>query len=104
MLIKALRTAHAMLGRDAAGGPVIDAIPASPYHRKLLRLAFLAPDLQRAILAGRQPPGLSLKQLLDQRLAAALGRAGSGFRASGAPLNDLIAVKSRSQTTPVPRF
>ena len=67
VLIKALRSAHAMLGRDATGGPVIDAIPASPYHRKLMRLAFLAPDLQRAILAGRQPPGLSLKQLLDLR-------------------------------------
>ena len=57
VLVKALRSAHALIGRDATGGPVIDAIPASPYHRKLMRLAFLAPDLQRAILAGRQPPG-----------------------------------------------
>ena len=50
------------------GEPVLEAIPASPYHRRLLRLAFLAPDLQRAILAGRQPPGLTLKHLLEQRL------------------------------------
>ena len=56
VLIKALRAAHAMLGRDA-GEPMLEAIPASPYHRRLLRLAFLAPELQRAILAGRQPPG-----------------------------------------------
>ena len=68
VLIKALRAAHAMLGRDAGGGPVLEAIPASPYHRRLLRLAFLAPELQRAILAGRQPAGLTLKQLLEQRL------------------------------------
>ncbi len=67
MLIRALRAAHAMLEHDAAGEPVIEAIPASPYHRRLLRLAFLAPDLQRAILAGRQPPGLTLKHLLEQR-------------------------------------
>ena len=68
VLIKALRAAHAMLARDAGGGPVLEAIPASPYHRRLLRLAFLAPELQRAILTGRQPPGLSLKHLLEQRL------------------------------------
>ena len=51
-----------------SASPVLEAIPASPYHRRLLRLAFLAPELQRAILAGRQPPGLTLKQLLEQRL------------------------------------
>jgi hypothetical protein len=68
VLIRALRTAHAMLGRDAGGEPVLEAIPASPYHRRLLRLAFLAPDLQRTILAGRQPPGFTLKRLLEQRL------------------------------------
>ena len=56
-----------MLGQDAGGEPVIEAIPASPYHRRLLRLAYLAPDLQRAILAGRQPRGLTLRHLLDQR-------------------------------------
>ena len=68
VLIKALRSAHAMLGRDKGGEPVVEAIPSSPYHRRLLRIAFLAPDLQRSILAGRQPPGLTLKKLLEQRL------------------------------------
>jgi site-specific DNA recombinase len=29
-----------------------------------VRLAFLAPDLQRAILAGEQPSGLNLEQLI----------------------------------------
>jgi DNA invertase Pin-like site-specific DNA recombinase len=64
VLIKALRTAHAMLRTDAAGLPMLDASPESPYCRHLVRLAFLAPDLQRAILAGRQPPGLTLESLM----------------------------------------
>ena len=64
VLIKALRAAHAMLGADHAGLPVLKAAPASSYPRRLVRLAFLAPDLQRAILAGRQPPGLTLAQLM----------------------------------------
>ena len=68
VLIRALRTAHALVGHDAGGEPMLEAIPASPYHRRLLRLAFLAPELQRAILVGRQPPGLTLKHLLEQRL------------------------------------
>lgn len=64
VLIKALRTAHAMLGTDAAGLPTLDASPASPHRRRLVRLAFLAPDLQRAILAGKQPRGLTLESLM----------------------------------------
>jgi len=64
ILIKALRTAHGMVGIDETGLPTLEAAPASPYLRRLVRLAFLAPDLQRAILAGKQPPGLSLEQLM----------------------------------------
>lgn len=63
-LIKALRKAHSMVRTDSKGLPVLDASPASPYLRQLVRLAFLAPDLQRAILAGEQPPGLNLEQLM----------------------------------------
>ena len=63
-LIKALRAAHAMLRTDAAGLPILETYPTMPYLRRLVRLAFLAPDLQRAILAGRQPPGLTLEQLM----------------------------------------
>ena len=64
VLVQALRTAHAMVRRNANGMPTLDSAPASPYARRLIRLAFLAPDLQRAILAGRQPPGLTLSELL----------------------------------------
>lgn len=34
-----------------------------PCLRKVSRLAFLAPDIQRAILDGRQPAGLTLKAM-----------------------------------------
>lgn len=34
------------------------------YIRRLGQLAFLAPDIQRAILDGHQPPGLTVKRLL----------------------------------------
>jgi hypothetical protein len=69
-LIKSLRKARAMVGKDAHAMPWIDAAPASPYLRKMIRLAFLAPDIQRDILAGRQPPGLTLEQLIHMDIPA----------------------------------
>jgi len=36
-----------------------------PYLRKLSKLAFLAPDIQRSILEGLQPSDLNLSKLLD---------------------------------------
>lgn len=67
-LIAALRRAHAMVDRDVRGQPVITAAPALPYERRLLRLAFLAPDIQKAILAGRQPRRLNLEALVQSDL------------------------------------
>ncbi|MFC0588921.1 recombinase family protein [Novosphingobium aquiterrae] len=67
-LIAALRNAHAMVQRDERGLPIIETSPISPYDRRLLRLAFLAPDIQCAILAGRQPRSLNLEQLIHQYL------------------------------------
>jgi hypothetical protein len=64
-LVKALRTAHTMLGSDRHGGPILDAAPETPHRRKLLRLAFLAPNIQAAILAGAQPSGMTLARLLE---------------------------------------
>lgn len=64
VLIAALRKAHAMVEFDRKGMPNLIAAPSSPYLRRLVRLAFLAPDLQRAILDGRQPPALTLERLM----------------------------------------
>ena len=58
-LIKALKTAHRLLA-EAGDAPIaapdraaMQASPFGPYERGLLRLAFLAPDLQTQILEGR---------------------------------------------------
>lgn len=63
-LIRALRAAHAMLDHDAAGRPLLSVSPTSPHRRRLVRLAFLAPALQSAILSGLQPQGMNLARLL----------------------------------------
>lgn len=39
-----------------------------PYIRKLCMLAFLAPDIQKAILAGHQPVGLTLGRVEQRRM------------------------------------
>ena len=45
--------------------------PVSPYDRRILRLAFLAPDLQRDILAGRQPASLNLEYIMAREIPLA---------------------------------
>jgi hypothetical protein len=67
-LIRALRNAHAMLDRDSGKGPVLQAAPASPWKRNLVRLAFLAPDIQCLILDGRQPDHLTLALLMKNEI------------------------------------
>ena len=64
VLVRALRSAHAMLHQDDAGLPVLVTAPDTPYRRRLVRLAFLAPEIQRAIVEGRQSACLTLAQLL----------------------------------------
>ena len=41
------------------------------HAHSLLKLAFLAPDIQRDILAGRQPKGLTLSALIEADLPLA---------------------------------
>ena len=86
VLITALCKAHAML-RAERGLPVMNASPPSPYDRNILRLAFLAPDIQRAILDGRQPLDLNLEKLkgIDIPLAWSKQRQALGFGETGAP-------------------
>lgn len=68
VLVAALRAAHKMLARDTRGRPYLDAAPMTSHRRRLVRLAFLAPDLQRAILAGDHPPGFTLARFLESDL------------------------------------
>jgi DNA invertase Pin-like site-specific DNA recombinase len=89
VMIGALRRAHALVELDRHRLPVLAAAPATMYERRLVRLAFLAPDLQAAILEGRQPAHLKLEQLIErpvpidweeQRAIFGLGTARSKLR------------------------
>jgi hypothetical protein len=89
VLISALRKAHVML-RTERGLPVMETAPDSPYDRNILRLAFLAPDIQRAILAGRQPLQLNLENLKKTAIPLAWSqqRKVLGFGEVGIPCSD----------------
>jgi DNA invertase Pin-like site-specific DNA recombinase len=79
-LINALRNGHGLRSAmDVDGAAAI--APASAYDRLLCRIAFLAPDIQRAILEGRQPPGFNLERLIhgETPLAWSDQRAEYGF-------------------------
>jgi hypothetical protein len=70
-LIRAVVLAHAWMQRLDAGNPrsIIGLEKACVLHTaKLLPLAYLAPDLVEMILAGRQPPRLTLTALIAQPL------------------------------------
>lgn len=69
VMIDTLRRAHAMVRLDRKRLPTCDTAPSTLYERRLIRLAFLAPDLQVAILEGRQPAHLNVEQLIEQPLA-----------------------------------
>lgn len=62
-MIKALRHAHSMVGTATKNVPMMDVAPATPYLRRIVKLAYLAPDLQRMIFDGRQPSWLTLERL-----------------------------------------
>jgi DNA invertase Pin-like site-specific DNA recombinase len=74
VLIAALKRAHAELqirGIDVTRQRPRLSEPRGvedPYLRKLTTLAFLAPDIQKALLQGRQPAGLNLATILSRRL------------------------------------
>jgi DNA invertase Pin-like site-specific DNA recombinase len=75
MLIRQLQQAHrimAGLGWSKGDGSVADGramkAPPGAYERKICRLAFLAPDIQKRILKGRQPADMTLDRLLHGRI------------------------------------
>ena len=76
-LVNALKRAHADLVTLKASpftSPqdlISAAAPATQHDRQVCRLALMAPDLQRQILAGTQPRGLALRQVLKSRMPLA---------------------------------
>ena len=75
-LVKALTRAHLWRGMIESGtvSTVDELARGAKVERKqvrtMLRLAFLAPDIQRAVLTGQLPQSLSLTALLDMDLPA----------------------------------
>ena len=67
-LIRALARAHRWKGmlEDAAyrsAAEIAEAEKARSFVNRLLRLTLLAPDIQEAIIDGRQPKGMQLEEL-----------------------------------------
>jgi site-specific DNA recombinase len=73
-LVKALKAAHAWQLKLNASPLTAQAdltaaqVHPDSYIRQLGQLAFLAPDIQQAILDGHQPAGLTIKRLLASKL------------------------------------
>lgn len=71
-----------------------------PYLRNLTRLAFLAPDIQRFILEGRQPPPQAGRSA-DPRAAAVLARAtGATWLCMSRPCSAPVKPLHRSWSAP----
>jgi len=68
-LVRGLARAHALVRERRSSHQTSDAFGAEhgaapSYIRRLSRLAFLAPDIQQAIVEGRQPPGVTMERLM----------------------------------------
>jgi hypothetical protein len=80
-----------MMARGSRGQLALDTASQTSHRRKLIRLALLAPDIQRAILAGEHKDQLTLAMLMEndiplswarQRRMFDAVRTGSGRRRS----------------------
>ena len=86
-LLRNIRNALSWLDRIKAGKTyeeiaTEDAIPTDRV-RKAIRYAFLAPDIVRAIVEGRQPVGLNLELPLASSASRRLGETASARRNAG---------------------
>jgi site-specific DNA recombinase len=57
-----------MVSIDTSGQPIPHAAPTSPYDRRILRLAFPAPDIQRAIIERTLPAHINLENLIHSEI------------------------------------
>ncbi|RZI98567.1 MAG: recombinase family protein [Brevundimonas sp.] len=69
-LVEALRRAHKLAGPGGVLDPAVRGQSLTVYDRRLIGLAFLAPDLQRSILSGTFPRAVTLAELLRIKLPA----------------------------------
>lgn len=67
-MIGALRRAHRLAGSKGPLDPAGPGGPINVYDRKLIELAFLAPDIQSSLVNGRQREDLTLADLLRLEL------------------------------------
>jgi len=63
VLARAIHKGHALLKDCTGSNGRLTKAPSDPHERMLIRLAFLAPDIQAAVFAGQQPQNLSLEAL-----------------------------------------
>ena len=74
-LVKGLRAARQLVDQMSPAmnqfGSRRSCSPSSAYERALCHLAFLAPDIQRAVFEGRQPPGFNLQHLIKREIPLA---------------------------------
>jgi len=63
VLARAIHKGHALLKDCTGPNGRLTRAPSDPHERMLIRLAFLAPDIQAAVFAGQQPQNLSLEAL-----------------------------------------
>ncbi|WP_397403249.1 hypothetical protein [Phenylobacterium sp.] len=76
-IVQVLKRAHAELLELKASSltrpaDMTEAVaPATQHDRQVCKLAFLAPELQREILTGIQPPGLTLRRMLKSQMPLA---------------------------------
>lgn len=107
-LIAALKRAHRELGkhgfslaRNAAELSQARGL-GDPYLRRIAPLAFLAPDIQHAIVTGRQPAGLTLKRLThdDLPLDWQMQRTRFGFNELSTAGIEVLPLEGLKPTTP----
>lgn len=70
-LTAALKKAHRFVSQNSDESGALARRPSNTYEQRLVRLSFLAPDIQAAILSGRQPARMQLEGLRHAKIPLA---------------------------------